>query len=223
MKHCFKLLTLAVALSLPSLASSVDFSNGGGTLAGTNAGLTLTGSTLISVIEPTIPKIFTGDLGTVAFSTGALNGGSLQMGSTFAAGGSFVITGNGSFGLPGGTIFSGTFDGPAVWVLVTLANGTHYYTLTGTLTGTWLAGATVSGVTVQLTINTGKGFFDGSTGLSSGNTDFKGPGVTTFGAVPEPTSMIYLGTGLISIAGLVRRKNAAVKNHETRTPPGLRR
>ena len=180
MKHCFKLLTLAVALSLPALASSVDFSNGGGTLAGTNAGLTLTGSTLISVIEPTIPKIFTGDLGTVAFSTGALNGGSLQMG--------------------------GTFDGPAVWVLVTLANGTHNYTLTGTLTGTWLTGASVSGVTVQLTINTGKGFFDGSTGLSGGNTDFKGPGVTTFGAVPEPTSMIYLGTGLISIAGLVRRK-----------------
>ena len=60
-------------------------------------------------------------------------------------------------------------------MLVTLANGTHDYTLTGTLSGTWITGATVNGVTVQLTINTGKGFFNGTTTISSGNTDFAGP------------------------------------------------
>ena len=193
MKHCFKLLTLAVALSLPALASSVDFSNGGGTLAGNNAGLTLTGSTLISVIEPTIPTIFTGDLGTVAFSTGTLNGGSLQMGGTFAAGGSFVINSNGSFGLPAGTIFSGTFDGPAVWVLVTLANGTHNYTLSGGL----VSATGQVGATVQLTVNTGKGFFNGSTTLSSGDTNL---------SVPEPGTLSLFGTGLIGLAGAIRRK-----------------
>ena len=48
--------TLAVLLScfaLTSLATatnSVDFSNGGGMLSGTSAGLTLSGSTLIAVI-----------------------------------------------------------------------------------------------------------------------------------------------------------------------------
>jgi hypothetical protein len=206
MKHGFTLCTLLLALSLPALASSVDFSDSGGTLSGTNAGLSVTGSMLIAVAEPTISKLFTGDLGTVSFSTAALTGGSLAMGGTFAAGGSFVISTNGTSGLPNGVVFNGTFDAPTSWVLVTLANGTHNYILTGTVTGVWITGATVSGATVQLTINTGKGFFNGTTTLSSGNTDFSGPGVTTFGAVPEPTSMIYLGTGLISIAGLVRRK-----------------
>ena len=206
MKHSFILCSLLLALSLPVLASSVDFSNSGGTLSGTNAGLSVTGSMLIAVAEPTISKLFTGDLGTVNFSTGALTGGSLAMGGTFASGGSFVISTNGTSGLPNGVVFSGTFDAPTSWVLVTLANGTHNYILTGTVTGVWITGATVSGATVQLTINTGKGFFNGTTTLSSGNTDFSGPGVTTFGIVSEPTSMIYLGAGLISIAGLVRRK-----------------
>ena len=112
MKHCFTLCTLLLALSLPALASSVDFSNSGGTLSGTNAGLSVTGSMLIAVAEPTISKLFTGNLGTVSFSTGALSGGSLDMGGTFAAGGSFVITTNGSQGLPNGVVFSGAFDGP---------------------------------------------------------------------------------------------------------------
>jgi hypothetical protein len=207
MKHRFTLCTLLLALSLPALASSVDFANNGGKLSGSNAGLSLTGSTLVAVIEPTIPLIITGNnLGTVAFSTGALTSGTLTGGGTFAAGGSFAISTNGTSGLPNGVLFSGTFDAPVSWVLITLANGTHEYTLTGTLTGTWITGATVNGVTVQLTVNTGKGFFNGSTGISSGNTDFKGPGVTTFGTVPEPSSMIYMGTGLLSIVGLVSRK-----------------
>jgi len=206
MKYCFTLFTLLLALSLPILASSVDFSNSGGTLSGTSAGLSVTGSMLIAVAEPTIGKLFTGNLGTVSFSTGALSGGSLEMGGSFAAGGSFVISTNGSQGLPSGVVFSGTFDGPSTWVLVTLANGTHNYTLTGALTGTWITGATVNGVAVQLTVNTGKGFFNGSTTISSGNTDFSGPGVTTFGTVPEPSSLIYMGSGLIGIVAMIRRK-----------------
>jgi hypothetical protein len=85
------------------------------------------------------------------------------------------------------------------WTLITLANGTHNYTLTGSVTGTWYNGATVSGATVQLTINTGKGFFNGQTTISSGDTNID---VT----VPEPGTLGLLGTGLVGLAGVLRRK-----------------
>jgi hypothetical protein len=199
-----KILLLAVlALALPTAVfagSSVDFSNSGGTLTGTSSGLTLSGSMLFAVNGLNGGAIVTGDLGTVSFNTGALTSGSLQMGGTFAAGGTFTITGNGTPGVPSGVIFSGTFSGPVTWTLVTLSNGTHNYTLTGTLTGSLAGGSyTTQGVTVQLTINTGKGFFNGRTMVSSGDTNMT---VTT----PEPGSLSLLGTGLIGLAGLVRRK-----------------
>jgi hypothetical protein len=197
-----KILLLAVlALALPMAAfanSGVDFTNSGGMLSGTNSGLSLSGSLLIAVNGLNGGGLITGsNLGSVTFTTGALASGSLQMGGTFAAGGSFTITGNGSNGVPNGTLFTGTFSGPVTWSLVTLANGTHNYTLTGVLTGTTGTGFSTNGVTVQLTINTGKGFFNGSTQISSGDTNI---------VVPEPGTLTLLGTGLISLAGAVRRK-----------------
>jgi hypothetical protein len=158
--------------------------------------LTLTGSALIAV-NGLGGGLITGNLGTVSFSTGALSGGTLQMGATFAAGGSFSITGNGTGGIPNGVIFNGSFAGPVTWTLVTLANGTHNYTLSGALTGTWMGGGAVNGATVQLTINTGKGFFNGSTTISSGDTNI---------VVPEPGSLTLLGTGLVGLAGVIKRK-----------------
>jgi hypothetical protein len=193
-----------LALTIPFAAfagSSVDFTNSGGTLSGTSTGLSLSGSSLIAVDGLNGGGLITGnDLGTLSFSTGDLSTGSLQMGGTFAAGGAFNITGNGSSGIPTGTIFSGSFTGPVTWTLITLANGTHNYTLTGSLTGTWSDGTTVSGATVQLTINTGKGFFNGSTTISSGDTNF------TTSTVPEPGTLGLLGTGLVGVASIVRRK-----------------
>ncbi len=197
-----KILLLAVlALALPMAAfanSGVDFTNSGGTLSGTNSGLSLSGSALVAVNGLNGGGLITGsNLGSVSFTTGALTSGSLQMGGTFAAGGSFSITGNGSNGIPNGTLFTGTFSGPVTWQLITLANGTHNYILTGVLTGTTGTGFSTNGVTVQLTINTGKGFFNGSTTISSGDTNI---------VVPEPGTLSLLGTGLIGLAGAVRRK-----------------
>jgi hypothetical protein len=171
-----KVLSLtALVLLLPFAAfagSSVDFTNSGATLSGTKSGLTLTGSALIAANGLGAGLITGSNLGTVSFSTGVLSGGTLQMGGTFAAGGAFSISGNGTGGIPNGVIFNGTFTGPVTWTLVTLANGTHNYTLTDSLTGTWYAGGTINGATVQLTINTGRGFFNGQTTVSSGDANF---------------------------------------------------
>ena len=195
------LLSFIGLTTFASATTSVDFSNDGGTLSGSSAGLTLTGSTLIAIVGwngGSAP--ITGSLGAVSFTTGALTGGSLGMGATFAAGGTFEIDGNGTGGFPSGTLFSGTFSGPVTWTLTTLANGTHNYTLTGVITGT-MSGVTVNGVSVQLTVNTGKSLFSESTLISGGD--------TTVASVPEPSSLALLGTGALALAGLARRKLTA--------------
>jgi hypothetical protein len=189
---------LALALPISAFASSsVDFTNSGGTLTGSSSGLALTGSTLIAVNGLNGGGLITGsNLGSVTFSTGALSTGSIQMGGTFAAGGTFTISGNGTNGIPNGVIFTGTFSQPVTWTLFTLPDGTHNYVLTGVVSGTLGTFAT-NGVTVQLTINTGKGFFNGSTQISSGDTNI---------VVPEPGTLSLLGTGLLGVAGAIRRK-----------------
>jgi PEP-CTERM motif-containing protein len=194
-----KLVLLAVlAMALPTAVfagSNLDYINSGGTLSGSNSGLSLKGSVL-TLVNGNAGLITGPNLGSVSFQTGALSSGSLKRGGTFAAGGWFTITGNGSNGVPSGTLFTGTFSGPVIWTMTT-NNGTHNYTLTGNLSGTTASGYSTFGVYVQLTINTGKGFFNGSKNIAGGITNV---------VVPEPGSLSLLGTGLIAIGGMIRRK-----------------
>jgi PEP-CTERM motif len=202
MKRIVLMALLALALPMAAFANgSVDFTNGGGTLSGGADGLSLTGSELIAVNGLGSLGMVTGNLGSVSFSTGAMTSGTLAGGATFAAGGTFVITGNGANGIPNSVIFSGSFSGPVTWTAIPAANGTFYYTLSGALTGTWFNGATVSGAVVQLTVNGGKTpFSNGSVSIAISSGD------TNISTVPEPGTLGLMGTGLIGLAGALRRK-----------------
>lgn len=183
------LLLVLLALALPAMtwaSSTIDISNSGGTVTGSDAGLTLTGSVLFKY-GSTVGS----DLGSVAFTTGAFMSGTAAMGGTLTPGGTFTITGNGTNGVPNGVIFSGTFTS-ATWSVITLADGSHQYTLTGAIEGNGRVGATV-----QLAVVSGKGLFSGTADLSSGDTSL---------SVPEPGTLGLLGTGLVGIGGLMRRR-----------------
>jgi PEP-CTERM motif len=193
MKRVVVIALVALSLPMAAWASSIDIGNRGGTLTGTSAGFMGT-STLTS-----FGGILGSNLGTLTFSTGAFTSGGTSAGGVLAPGGTFVIMGCGCNGVPSGTIFSGMFTGPVQWIELTAADGSHNYTLTGAISGTWTAtGATVIGATTQITVNMGKVFMDGGkVDISSGNTNI---------VVPEPGTLGLLGTGLLGVAGLVRRK-----------------
>jgi hypothetical protein len=202
MKRALWMIVLALALPISAFAgSSVDFTNSGGTLIGTNAGFSLMASELIAVNGLGNLGLVTGNLGSISFSTGALLSGSLSAGGVFGSGGSFVISGDGHNGIPDTNLFVGSFSGPVTWTLLT-TNGINHYTLMGTITGTWYTGATVSGAVVELTVSTGSHLFGGQAKISSGDTNLTVP-------VPEPGGLTLLGTGLVGLAGILRSRRKA--------------
>jgi len=192
-KRTLLLAVLSLALPLAALADNVDFSNNGGTLTGSSAGLTLTGSMLTEVVGLGGNGPVLGDLGTLSFTTGSLLSGSLATSAVFNAGGSFVITGNGTNGVPNGVIFSGTFTSTVTWTYSsTLSDGSEVFDIAGAVG----PGSTIQGYAVV----SSDGFITVSGTLGSGNT------IISMSSVPEPGTLALLGTGLAGLAGIVRQK-----------------
>lgn len=195
MRRVVLLAVLALALPIAALAdSNVDFNASHGTLTGSSAGLQLTGSTLVAVTgaygDPT------GNLGTVSFTTGALLTGSLSAGGTFSGTGStFTVMGNGSNGVPNSVLFTGSFVGDVT--LTEVGTSLHNYFFTGVVSGTLADGTAASGPVVMNFV-TGKGWMGEA--ITIGSID------TTVQIVPEPGTLGLLGTGLLAVGGLLRRR-----------------
>jgi hypothetical protein len=199
------LLSLALPLGAWGNSSNVAFQNTGGKLVigGTNAHptLQLTNSVLTSFTGLN-GITHTGTLGTFNFSTGAMTTGSLAGNGTFA-GANLLIMGNGTNGMASGILFQGTFTGPVKWVGTFNPAGfggvgNWTYVLSGNISGFLGNGAHASGGTVQFT-------FDVPNGQQFSTRVRLNQGVSTV-TVPEPGTLGLLGTGLCTLAGLVRRK-----------------
>jgi len=192
---------LMLALPMAAFAdSSLIFHNLGGSLSVSSTGVSLTKSKLIEIDGLGGGGSILGSgahpaLGTLNFSTGAEVSSSFNSvtGVTttiFAGGGTFTVTGNGKDGVPKGVIFQGTFSGNVTVATSPRTQGApRSFMLTGAVTGTY-NGVTLSGQVVQLRIGGGK--VTGTTSVG--------------GAVPEPSTLGLFGTGLVGVAGLMRRK-----------------
>jgi len=203
MKRVLFVALLALALPMAVFASSsTDFTASGGTLSGLSGGLTLSGSTLTTVNGLYGMGLDSGMLGSVSLSTGALLSSIYTKGvltsATFASGGSLVITGNGTDGIPSGTIFTGAFTNVDPTTLTKFGSN---YILSGTFAGTLSNGTAVSGTLVVLTSPAGGKGYLGQIGVGSVDINMS--------PVPEPGTLTLLGTGLVGLAGAIRRKLVA--------------
>jgi hypothetical protein len=197
MKAVLLLIALALALPLAAFADGIVLTNQNGSITISNAGISSFGSQLKSFNGIVAPAGHS--MGSVRFSTGALISGSLAAGGTFSStGSSFVVIGNGNYGQPKGTIFSGSFVGPIIWTLTSAPGAKNLtFTLSGTIQGMLYDGRTVTGTTVQNIYTTNGQLAQGIGHIKVGSTPL---------AIPEPGTLSMFGVGLVALGGMFRRK-----------------
>ena len=181
-----RLLVCTVLLALfvvPAFANSVTFTNQGG-LSVSSSGISAN-STITSLGVNGMPILW-GNIGTLMFDTGALTGGVFSGGDF-----SFALSGT-------ATVFVNNFAGTLTKI------GKDLYDLVGTFSGTF-DGVTFTGSTDQIFSFSSDDDHHGD----DGNSCLRGTTTITTAAVPEPSTLTFLGTGLIALAGAVRRKLGA--------------
>ncbi len=203
-------LLTAIALFLPVAAlanSTLVFSNTGGNITFQNNKY-LAGSSTLTSFTGLNGSTVSGSLGVVNYKTGAFVSGSVATSATFAPGGFFQIKGNGTNGLPNGVIFTGAFTSQVDWLGSFNPSGNNNkgawtYVLSGQVAGTihGIGSGSAAGATVQFT-------FDVPNGKQFSKTVRLKNGITTT-TVPEPGTLGLLGSGLIGLAGLIRRRFAS--------------
>ena len=195
----------ALLIPMPAWADPIVLTNQGGTVGITNSGVVTSGSTLIGVRLYGFNAPPGNSLGSVSFSTGALTSGSLLGGGAFSStGSSFVVTGAGTYGVPTGTIFSGSFVGPIDWTLVTHPGNSEIFDLTGEVRGMLYTGR-IEVVTTTQVIYVNRNQWNQNQQGSILTSRTRG-GLGNLSAGPEPGTRWTFATGLIVIAGTMRRK-----------------
>jgi len=181
-------------------ASAIDLINQFGGVSITDAGIVSSESQLVGFGGIRAPHGHA--LGSVSFSTGPLAKGNIWSGATFFSTGSrFLVTGVGNYGEPKGTIFGGSFIGPIFWRVVSHTGKYSYvFRLSGAVEGQLRNGRIVVAFTRQtIYAYQNQWFQDNQGGIRLGDTSFNVN-------IPEPGTLGLLGTGLIVIAGTMRRK-----------------
>ena len=177
-------LMLLAMFAVPALADTIAFTNRG-TVSGSLMG-GVSASSVVNSLTFDGTLIGTGPIGLLQFDTGTFTG-SLSHGGSFT-GGDFTFTFGG-----GALIMVNNFMGTLTKI------GDDLYDLVGTFSGTSQG--------IHFTGSTNQVF--SSEDDDHGRRCFKDlHGTTTIvtTAVPEPGSLTLFGTGLIALAGAVRRK-----------------
>jgi hypothetical protein len=183
-------MTVAIALS----AVTVSASNSGVTLSATTGTITFSGSSASLTMTVAGPLNGVALSGTGAFAGATsftLSGSPLAFTGVSGSPGDFTSSGTLSFELNGGSLFTGTLSNIT---LTTLSHEPNMVILSGSLGGG-------GQVTLIIDVNTSlSGFMGTEPGTLSAGEAFN------TAVTPEPGTMLLFGSGLLLVAGVLRRK-----------------